>query len=136
MRRSGRRAGCVLLLGATIAVGCGPAQPAPAATPAAASSRQVGLTRSTAVAVPADFPKMLGCSAEELAGPADPAVRAQLTRICDVAQTGLYALSQDTSLSPDEQRNAALLMMGAVLERMTGVLDQAAVVPPDAGTGH
>ena len=84
--------------------------------------------------VPADFPKMLGCAADELANPPDPTVRAQLARICDVAQAGLYAISQDPTLTADQQRMHALMMMGGVLARMTEILDQAAVVSPDAGT--
>ena len=104
--------------------------------PRATQSGQSGLTRSTALAVPADFPKMLGCAAEELARPPNASVRAQLTRICDVAQAGLYALSQDTTVTDDQKRVQALLMMGAVLEKMTEVLDPTTVVSPDAGTGH
>jgi hypothetical protein len=80
---------------------------------------------------------MLGCAAEELGNPDDPVVRAQLKKLCDVAQTGLYAMSQDPSLTPDEQRTHALMLMGGTLERMTELLAAASPspgpVPNDAG---
>ena len=76
---------------------------------------------------------MLGCAAEELGNPDDPAIRNQLKRICDAAQVTLYTLSQDTSLSEDEQTQHALMMIGVALEQMTQVLVAAQPPAPDAG---
>jgi hypothetical protein len=98
---------------------------------------QIGAALVKTPGVPDDFPRMLGCAAEELGNPDDPVVRAQLKKLCDVAQTGLYAMSQDPSLTPDEQRTHALMLMGGTLERMTELLAAASPspgpVPNDAG---
>jgi hypothetical protein len=76
---------------------------------------------------------MLGCSPDELANSSDPAARSDLQRICDVAQAGLYALSQDARLTESEQTHHALMLMGNSLQRMTQVL-QAAQERTDGGT--
>jgi hypothetical protein len=119
-----------VVLGVALSLGCSPATD-PAAT--SATSAQNSANSSGTVVVPADFPKMLGCAPDELANPPDPAVGAQLARICDVAQTGLYALSQDTTLTDDEKRLQALLMMGTVLQKMTEVMDPTVAPSPDGG---
>jgi len=131
--RAARDAGWSVVLGVALSLGCSPATD-PAAT--SATSAQKIANGSGTVVVPADFPKMLGCAPDELANPPDPAVRPQLARLCDVAQTGLYALSQDTTLTDDQKRMQALMMMGAVLEKMTEVLDPTTAPSPDAGTVH
>ena len=131
--RAARDAGWSVVLGVALSLGCSPATD-PAAT--SATSAQKIANGSGTVVVPADFPKMLGCTPDELANPPDPAARAQLARLCDVAQTGLYALSQDTTLTDDQKRMQALMMMGAVLEKMTEVLDPTTAPSPDAGTVH
>lgn len=132
--RAARQVGWAVAIGVAVAVGCSPAQTDPGFNAGSAAPRQASPALPTAAHVPDDFPKMLGCATEELGNPTDPAARAQLKLICDVTQAGLYALSQDTSLTADEQTHHALMMMGGALERMTGVLEQAAVVTPDAGT--
>jgi hypothetical protein len=76
---------------------------------------------------------MLGCAAEELGNPTDPAVGDQLKRICDVVQTGLYALSQDATLDDQAKTHHALMLMGGGLQQMTQVLLAADASPSDAG---
>jgi hypothetical protein len=129
--RAARDAGWLVVLGVALSLGCSPTTDLPTAS---ATSGQNVAKGSDTVVVPADFPKMLGCAEDELANPSDPTVRAQLARICDVAQVGLYALSQDATLTDDQKRVQALMMMGAVLQKMTEVLGPTAVVSPDGGT--
>ena len=100
-------------LSAALLVGCSGAVDAPSSQAhpgelgsGGGASDSVAAQRGAALAVtpgvPDDFPRMLGCAAEELGNPDDPAIRNQLKRICDAAQVTLYTLSQDTSLSEDE----------------------------------
>lgn len=83
-------------------------------------------------AVPSDFPVMLGCSDEELAHP-DPYIYAQSVKVCEAAQLGLYDLSQDTALTPDDQHELGWALMGAALERLAA-LRESGVFGTDGGT--
>jgi hypothetical protein len=107
---------------AALVVGCSGATDPGAGGPTPA---QIGAPLAVTPGVPQEFPRMLGCAAEELGNPDDPVLRDQLKKLCDLAQAGLYALAQDTSLTPDEQRTHALMIMGGTLERMTQLLDEA-----------
>jgi len=101
------------------------------------SSGSVAAQRGAALAVtpgvPEDFPRILGCAAEELGNPDDPAIRNQLKRICDAAQVTLYALSKETGMSEADQTTHALLMIGVALEQMTRVLSGANPPATDGG---
>jgi hypothetical protein len=117
---------CAAILG-----GCSPASNQPAVDARTAAQR--GAALAVTDGIPADFPRMLGCAAEELGNPTDPAVADELKRICDVLQTGLYALSQDPTLDDQARMHHALMLMGGGLERMTQVLLAADASPTDAG---
>ena len=106
----------------------------PATEPAGARVAQRRAALAVTPGVPEDFPRMLGCAAEELGNPSDPAVVDQLTQICDVVQRGLYELSQDPGLDDQAKMHHALMLMGGGLQRMTEVLVAAnGPSPTDAG---
>jgi hypothetical protein len=83
--------------------------------------------------VPSDFPVMLGCSDEEIVHP-DPLAEAQSRKICEAGQLGLYQLSEDTSLSAEDQQSLAMEMMGAILERLSAAREVTEPEPTDGGT--
>ena len=131
--RDGRsfKVGWGATLCAAIVGGCSPAVNEPAIDNRTAAQR--GAALAVTDGIPADFPRMLGCAAEELGNPTDPVVADQLKRICDVVQTGLYAVSQDPTLDDQAKMHHALMLMGGGLERMTQVLLAANPSPTDAG---
>ncbi len=126
--RASTHVGWGAALWAAVLVGC-TGGTEPALTPA-----QIGAPLAVTPGVPQEFPRMLGCAAEELGNPTDPGLRLQLKRICDVAQQGLYALEQDSTLTDDEKVHTALMLMGVSLERMTQLLAAADAATADAGT--
>jgi hypothetical protein len=76
---------------------------------------------------------MLGCTDEELAHP-DPLVEGKCRKICEAGQLGLYQLSEDTSLSADDQQSMAMMIMGETLQRLAEAREAVGSGSPDGGS--
>lgn len=105
--------------------------PASATVPVMRQVRSYGLDPSWPV--PSDFPVMLGCTDEELAHP-DPLVEGKCRKICEAGQLGLYQLSEDTSLSADDQHSMAMMIMGETLQRLAEAREAVGSGSPDGGS--